>query len=264
MTFPVSPPLLTWLEWCPPEIHWVHFSPHNRLALQYTLGAGWVIWLLVVRSNWWPKHAQTKLKQDLPARSAGEATWQAGMHWHPWHAWASLACMGIAGMHGHCWHALAHMCTQARMGASLTWQHASFQRQELHRLNQKHGQACWKHPTPCLLRQASPELESERARKRAERFGINHPDIEAEKSRKRKERFGVEDPEAKMQVSWRAGWWCMMHVVQWMRMQVHTQFPLAVDLVWCLPVFLDRPEGAWGPCQFSCHGDPEWTHPGSQ
>lgn len=56
-----------------------------------------------------------------------------------------------------------------------------------------------------MLRQASPELESERARKRAERFGINHPDIEAEKSRKRKERFGVEDPEAKMQVSWRAG-----------------------------------------------------------
>jgi hypothetical protein len=48
--------------------------------------------------------------------------------------------------------------------------------------------------------QVSPELESDRARKRAERFGVQHPELEEEKTRKRKERFGVEDPAAKLQV----------------------------------------------------------------
>lgn len=46
---------------------------------------------------------------------------------------------------------------------------------------------------------AHPELEKEKARKRAERFGTHHPDIDEERKAKRAERFGIEDPEAKLQ-----------------------------------------------------------------
>lgn len=40
--------------------------------------------------------------------------------------------------------------------------------------------------------QSHPELEKEKALKRAERFGTYHPDIEEEKKQQRAARFGIE------------------------------------------------------------------------
>lgn len=42
---------------------------------------------------------------------------------------------------------------------------------------------------------AHPELEKEKALKRAERFGTFHPELDAEKKKARAQRFGVVDPE---------------------------------------------------------------------
>ncbi len=46
--------------------------------------------------------------------------------------------------------------------------------------------------------QSHPDLEKEKARKRAERFGITTEEMEEERKRQRAERFGIEDPEAKL------------------------------------------------------------------
>ena len=43
-----------------------------------------------------------------------------------------------------------------------------------------------------------PELEKEKALKRAERFGVVAPELEEAKKQKRAERFGIEDDSAKL------------------------------------------------------------------
>ena len=52
----------------------------------------------------------------------------------------------------------------------------------------------------CVHLQTTPEMEQERAKQRAQRFGVSTPELEEEKTRKRKERFGTEEPEAKLKV----------------------------------------------------------------
>ena len=51
---------------------------------------------------------------------------------------------------------------------------------------------------PLCMLQVHPELEKDKQRKRAERFGTFHPEVEEDKKRNRNERFGVVDEETKL------------------------------------------------------------------